>query len=132
MIPSGRVGYLKEPLIHENLKGVGAFLDRHIRYARLEAEEIVSRSPSAGGGALRQPPRAWLRRWIKESVWYRLRHRPAIRFFWLYVVRGGWRDGVQGRVYCQLIAAYEAMIDAYVLEFQLLRRLGSRAESGPR
>ena len=45
--------------------------------------------------------------------------RPVIRFFWLYVIKRGFLDGRQGRIYCQLLAAYEALIDANLLELEL-------------
>ncbi|MDP2623984.1 MAG: glycosyltransferase family 2 protein [Actinomycetota bacterium] len=119
-VVEGRTGFAKAPLIHENLKGIDAFLERHVHYARLEAEEILK---SEGGmqpewrGRLtgRWPDR---RRALKVRLWYRLPFRPAIRFLWLYLVKRGFLDGRQGRVYCQLLAAYEAMIDAELLERQ--------------
>ena len=39
-IVDGRVDVIKHVLPHENLKGIDAFLERHVRYARLEAEEM--------------------------------------------------------------------------------------------
>jgi glycosyltransferase involved in cell wall biosynthesis len=119
MIVDGPVDYLDVPLWHENLKGVDAFLERHIRYARAEAAEMMDMS--VGGGPA---PGFWQavtdaaarRRFLKVHVWSRLRHRTAVRFLWMYYVKRGYLDGPQGRVYSQLIAAYEAMVDAYLLE----------------
>jgi glycosyltransferase involved in cell wall biosynthesis len=117
VVVRGRVDALDSPLMHENLKGIDAFLQRHVRYARYEAAEFVAatrtehRGSFFGGWAQR-------RRALKYHVWRRLKHRAAIRFLWMYVVRRGFLDGREGRVYCQLIAAYEAMIDAYALEIE--------------
>lgn len=36
--------------------------------------------------------------------------RSTARFVYMYVMRGGFLDGVQGYHYCRLIAAYEYMI----------------------
>lgn len=119
VIVDGAVGYLHSPLMHENLKGLAAFMARHERYADLEAREILKWRQGASGDQRRGrlfgswPER---RRFLKVNVWYRLPLRPAIRFLWMYLVRRGFLDGHQGRVYCQLIAAYEAMIDAKLLE----------------
>jgi glycosyltransferase involved in cell wall biosynthesis len=118
VVIDGEVGYLTSPLIHENLKGIGAWLDRHVRYAELEAREI-RRAGSTSDDGLRSSfrgTRAERRRALKTRVWYRMPMRPAIRFFWMYVVKRGFLDGRQGLAYSQLVAAYDAMIDAYLLE----------------
>lgn len=130
MVVSGTSGFLEVPLVHENLKGISAFLDRHQRYARLEAGEIrrILRERAARKDNANVPrsrnyislvvkDRKARRRFLKQQVWYRVPYRPAIRFLWLYLGRRGFLDGRHGLVYAQLIAAYEAMIDAYLLEF---------------
>ena len=116
MVTTAPTGYLQTAIVHENRKGIAAFLERHQRYARAEALAIHAARPTPGQE--RPPGRAGRRRWVKERIWYRLKHRPAVRFLWLYVVRRGFLDGREGRVYCQLISAYEAMIDAYLLELE--------------
>jgi glycosyltransferase involved in cell wall biosynthesis len=118
----GEAGFLKEPIMHENLKGVAAWTERHIRYAALEAVEM--RKARAGERSGDVSPRffgsrAERRRAVKTRIWYRMPFRPAIRFFWLYVIKRGFLDGRQGRIYCQLLAAYEALIDANLLELDL-------------
>ena len=121
----GEEGFLKQALMHENLKGIDAFMERHIRYARLEAEEILRhrRGEIEGqrGGRLfgSWPDR---RRALKLKVWYRLPGRPAIRFFWMFLVKRGFLDGKQGRIYCQLIATQDAMVNAKLLELELAEK----------
>jgi SAM-dependent methyltransferase/uncharacterized protein YbaR (Trm112 family) len=118
----GRVDAIKQVLPHENLKGIDAFLERHVRYARLEAGEM-DRAAALGAGRIQMSDLlsgpATRRRALKTKVWYRLPARPAIRFLWNFLIRGGFMDGRQGLVYAQLIAAYEAMIDAKRLEGRL-------------
>ena len=121
VIVAGPVGYVKSPLMHENLKGLDAFMARHARYADLEAREMLKarlgRQVGQRGGRLfgSWPER---RRFLKTRVWYQMPFRPAIRFLWMYLVKRGFLDGRQGLVYCQLLAAYEAMIDARLLELE--------------
>jgi glycosyltransferase involved in cell wall biosynthesis len=118
----GTTAHLRHPLIHENLKGVGEWMSRHVRYAYLEAQEIqkAKRLQDAGGvSASFRGSRAERRRALKTRVWYRMPLRPAIRFFWMYVVKRGFLDGRAGLAYCQLVAAYESLIDANVLELEL-------------
>jgi glycosyltransferase involved in cell wall biosynthesis len=125
VVVDGKTAYLREPLIHENLKGVDAWMQRHIRYARLEAEEIRKASQAQSNGHLNasfRGSRAERRRALKTRVWYRLPMRPAIRFAWMYFIKRGFLDGQAGRAYCQLVAAYEALIDANLLELEQAER----------
>ena len=108
--------------MHENLKGVAAWTERHIRYAALEAVEMRKVRAGERGGDVNPRffgSRAERRRAVKTRIWYRMPFRPAIRFFWLYVIKRGFLDRRQGRIYCQLLAAYEALIDANLLELEL-------------
>jgi glycosyltransferase involved in cell wall biosynthesis len=122
VLVDGPTAHLDEPLIHENLKGVGAWMERHISYAALEASEM-RRALGRNGNDGVQPKflgsRLERRRAIKTRIWYRLPFRPAIRFLWLYIVKRGFLDGRAGRAYCELVAAYEALIDANLLELEL-------------
>lgn len=121
VIVTGTVGVLEQATYHANLKGIDAFLRRHERYAGLEAEEILRyrrgdlRGRRAGRlfGSHQERRRA-----LKMNVWYRLPARPLIRFVWMFVLRRGFLDGHEGLVYCELISAYEAMIDAKLLELR--------------
>ncbi len=121
VVVEGRVGFLKQPILHENLKGIDAFMARHLRYATLEAEEIrkarrkETRGQRKGSVFASWPER---RRWFKVNVWYRIPGRPAIRFAWMYFLKRGFLDGRQGLAYCELLASYEALIDAKLLELE--------------
>jgi ubiquinone/menaquinone biosynthesis C-methylase UbiE/uncharacterized protein YbaR (Trm112 family) len=125
VIVDGSIGFLAHPLMHENLKGLNAFLARHIRYADLEAREIIrERSGQTAGQRRGRLLGTWpeRRRFLKTRIWYQLPARPAIRFVWMFFIKRGFLDGRQGLVYCQLIAAYEAMIDARLLELERAKR----------
>jgi hypothetical protein len=118
----GDAGFLTEPIMHENLKGIDAFVERHLRYADYEAAEMLRvRSKDLGDQRRGRFFGTWpeRRRALKLHVWYRLPGRPAIRFLWMYLVKRGFLDGKQGRVYCQLLAVEEALINAKLLELEL-------------
>ena len=70
------------------------------------------------------------RRALKLHVWYRLPGRPAIRFLWMYLLKRGFLDGKQGRIYSELIAAHEALFNAKLLELELEQR--KRVQSAER
>jgi glycosyltransferase involved in cell wall biosynthesis/uncharacterized protein YbaR (Trm112 family) len=125
----GHEGFLKQPLMHENLKGNDEFLRRHERYAQLEAREILNERLGANSGQRRGnflgtwPER---RRALKIHVWYRVPARPLIRFLWMYVVKRGFLDGRPGFIYSRLLASYEAMIDSKLREL-----MGNQADRRP-
>lgn len=123
LIVNGPVAELSSPLMHENLKGFSAYVDRHNRYSDLEAAELLDPTAGRKRGSFRG---GWAdrRRALKDRVWFRLPFRPAVRFFWLYVLRRGFLDGRPGLAYCQLLAVYEYMINTKVLEQRLAAREG--------
>lgn len=123
----GDTGFLRTALLHESLNGMDEFVERHQRYARLEAGEVLNarRGNPAGqrrGNLLGSWPER--RRALKRHVWYRIPSRPFVRFIWMYVVKRGFLDGWQGFAYSKLLASYEAMID------EELRTLIERDDSG--
>jgi glycosyltransferase involved in cell wall biosynthesis len=119
VIVDGELAFLEETLYHESLKGLDPYVERHLRYAQLEAEEMlrVRREGTSGQRAGRLlgtwPER---RRFLKLRVWYRMPARPLVRFLWMYVVKRGFLDGKPGLVYCKLLAMYELLIDAKLAE----------------
>lgn len=125
VIVDGRLAFLKETLYHESLKGVDPYLERHLRYAQLEAEEMLrvrngGRSGQREGRLFGSWPER--RRFLKLRIWYRMPARPLVRFLWMYVVRRGFLDGRPGLVYCKLLAMYELLIDAKLAELTSTER----------
>lgn len=125
VILDGRAATLATPIVHENLKGLSAFIERHNRYSDLEADELLAPSSERKRGSLTG---TWAdrRRLLKDEVWFRLPARPLVRFVWLYVFKRGFLDGKRGRLFCSLIAMYDFLIDAKVLE----RKLTQEAREG--
>ena len=65
------------------------------------------------------------RRRAARALSYRLPGRPALRFLYAYVGRGGFLDGRPGFRFCRAMAWYEAAIDAE------LRRRGAASRGEP-
>jgi glycosyltransferase involved in cell wall biosynthesis len=130
LIVDGPAGELWADIWHENLKGLTAFVDRHNRYATLEAEELDNPSRNIRPGSFFGN---WAdrRRAIKSHVWSRLPGRPVIRFLWLYILRQGFRDGREGFFYCSLIAWYDLLINAKVFERDIEHRPRNYSTSEP-
>ena len=121
VILDGETGVIDEPIMHENLHGLSAFIERHNRYSDLEADELLAPSAERKRGSLRG---SWAdrRRALKDRIWFRVPMRPLVRFLWLYVARRGFLDGRRGLLFCQLIAMYDFMIDAKLTERRLVPR----------
>lgn len=86
IVTEGGYGRLKRHLLHHNFEDVEAYLQRFGRYSRCELEVLVN-----AGRRLR---------------WFDLYLRPALIFFYIYVLRGGWREGVRGLLSARLTSWY--------------------------
>lgn len=121
-VVEGPIGELQGHLLHHGFnKGLSEWMAKHNRYAALEARENLKvlssgRMDWTGLLALTSPVRR--RRALKELS-MRLPFRAPLRFLYMYVLRGGFLDGVAGLTYCRLIAFYEYLI---VLNMKEIRR----------
>jgi len=119
--PEMRMGRLRENYLHNlSVDGASGWLAKHRRYAQQEAEAFLAHS-STVGQQLREllgGPGLARRRALKHLS-YHLPGRPALRFTYQYLLRGGVLDGGPGYRYCKLLAKYECFAD------QELRRLRS-------
>lgn len=114
-----RVARLEEPLHDEDSKGVGAWIERHNRYAEQEARAL-SRRLADGGDEM--------------TAWRRLRARlravpgwpwAALAYYWL--VRGGLFEGRAGRTYAVMKAMYEYFVQLHLRDLRR-RRAGDAGE----
>jgi glycosyltransferase involved in cell wall biosynthesis len=118
----GETGYLKHPFIHEDRKGISSWIEKHDRYADLEAKLLLERG--RGGAGRLAGSQAQRKQWIRANVWYRLPPlvRPFLYFFYRYVLRGGFLDGRAGLSFHFLQALwYQMLIDIKYLEMKKVR-----------
>ena len=105
LIPDGEVGYLKHDLLHFAFPDIATFVEKHNRYSSWEAAVEV-----AGEGAhpLHAHNRTLERRRRLKTLSRKLGPlRPWARFCYSYFFRLGFLDGLQGLVFCRLLAMYE-------------------------
>ena len=125
------VGYLDEPMLHHDRRGLEHFYAKHNRYSTLEAQQLFNevRDPS-----LRERDRANVsaetrrRRWLKRHVmgWMPL---PSLwRFCYMYFLRLGFLDGRVGYNFCRFIASYDGMVAFKLRALLRSRRLGPGAD----
>jgi glycosyltransferase involved in cell wall biosynthesis len=116
-----RLGYLKNNYSHDmSASGEVAWMEKHRRYARQEAEAwLTSAPPSASSLRALLSNDALKRRRALKCLSYHLPARPLARFLYQYLVRGGFLDGAPGLRYCRLLSRYEGFAAA---ELRNLRR----------
>jgi len=118
---NGSTGAIKGHLLHYSFnKGLSDWIEKHTRYAQLEAKENL-RALSASSFnwhevASRDPV---VRRKALKELSFRLPYRPTLRFLYMYAFRLGVLDGVPGYRYCSLLAIYEYMIVVMMKELAL-------------
>jgi glycosyltransferase involved in cell wall biosynthesis len=123
VILNGPAGYLSAPMDHFAYPTVREFIEKHQRYAYWEAEmdESVSAFQADGtkiSGAL------LARRTLKRLA----RRFPCphwARFAYHYFVKRGFLDGVEGYMFCHLLAEYEFWIWARRWELDKERKQGN-------
>lgn len=120
MIVEGSVGYLQHDLVHEDRRGLDAFLARHNRYSTMEAMERLARLRGERIALtwknLRDPVKR--KRVIRERLWPWVPFKPAAFFFYMYVWRLGFLDGMPGFWFSVLQAIQEFHTNLKVRELR--------------
>lgn len=115
VVVDGRVGRLRNDLVDEDLKGLASWMAKHVRYAALEAERRQART-GAGWHRVRNRPQSLplTRAVAKEIVFPLVPFKPLALFIYMFIIRGGWKDGRAGLSFCLLHAWHEHNIGRLV------------------
>jgi glycosyltransferase involved in cell wall biosynthesis len=116
LILNGTARYLASPMDHYAYPTIAEFIDKHKRYAHWEAEmdESVS-NLKPDGSAISQKLLA--RRSLKRMA-RRFPFPHWLRFVYHYGLKRGFMDGVEGYIFCHLLAEYEYWIWARSFELR--------------
>lgn len=121
LIVDGTVGKLKHPLIHDDFKGLQAYIDRHNRYSSWEAA-IRLRDLGYGTKANDEQIKPSLfgdvqqRRRFLKKIAIRIPGEPWLWFFYHYFVRLGFLEGKRGLIASQIRANYIRNVRAKMFE----------------
>ena len=116
------VGYINEPMLHIDRRGLEHYIAKHNRYSTLEARvlfrEIMGAvAPTDGHGIQPNLTRAnQLNRWLKRSLLPWMPMPGLWRFLYMYVVRLGFLDGRAGLTFCRFICTYDYMLSLKLRE----------------
>lgn len=130
-LPADQVATFGEAYLHYSFShGLLRWFEKHIRYARDEAQLIVNlrRGEDAGGADPAEGDLGGVSRRRKAKqlaahipLWL----RPVARFFYVYLVRAGFRDGRSGLIYTLMLCVYEGMTAVFAYDL-MLRGQGKR------
>jgi glycosyltransferase involved in cell wall biosynthesis len=126
LVLRGRVGYLGGDLLHDDRRGLEAYVARHNRYSSLEAAARLKAERDSVDRA--RLPLSWRgspvqrKRFLRERVWPVVPGKPAALFLYMYVLRRGFLDGRAGLALCVFHAFQEFTVGLKLAE---LRRLSS-------
>ncbi len=118
VVVDGRAARLENPLVHHNVESLSRYIQKHDEYSNWEARVLLqgthghSEVPAALLGT-----QAQRRRWLKMRL-YGLPGSPVLLFFYRYLLRGGFLDGVPGLIYCgfQAIQMFHTKAKIYELK----------------
>lgn len=122
VIVDGTIGTLNTPLIHEDFKGLEAYIDKHNRYSTWEAHLRHHLLTTGRYGEDAVKPRLFgnaqeRRRWLKKLA-VRVPFEPTLWFLYHYFFKLGVLEGRPGLIACQIRSQYIANVRAKVWELR--------------
>jgi len=120
VLVNGKIASLKTPLIHEDFKGLDAYIDRHNKYSSWEASVRYAflHRPGSQQDAIR--PNVFgnhqERRRFLKMIAMRVPFEPQLWFLHHYVFRLGFLEGRPGLIASQIRASYIAQVRAKLYE----------------
>jgi len=126
VILDGKIGYLKNDMLHIDFRDLYHWLERHNRYSNWEARVYLNllngKDDSGTIGANLFGDAVQRKRFLK-TLWVRLPFKPTLRFILFYFIRLGFLDGKAGYIYGRLLSQYEYQIGVKLYE---LRQFGGQ------
>ena len=117
VVIAGPTAQLKNPLIHHNVESLSRYIQKHDEYSNWEARVLLGEEQ----GRDQIPPalfgtQAQRRRWLKQKFFV-VPGSPVLLFFYRYLFRLGFLDGVPGLIYCvfQAIQMFHTKAKIYEL-----------------
>lgn len=123
LIVDGKVGTLNTPLIHEDFKGLAAYIDRHNKYSTWEAKVRYNFIKTGKYGENTVAPKffgnAQERRRFLKKIAIIIPFEDKFWFLYHYVMRMGLLEGRRGLIACQIRASYIAQVRAKIFEYRI-------------
>jgi glycosyltransferase involved in cell wall biosynthesis len=139
LLVEGRIGRLKTPLIHEDFKGLEAYLSKHQQYSSWEAKVRQKLLSGGEGASPTVQPRFFgddqeRRRYLKRLA-MRVPFEPQLWFLYHFVFRLGFLEGRAGLTASRVRAGYISQVRKKLKAFRRSSRqilpVLDRPSSGP-
>jgi glycosyltransferase involved in cell wall biosynthesis len=131
VILQGKVGYLKNDMLHIDFRDMFHWLERHNRYSNWEAKVYYNLLNGMGENSTIKANlfgAAVERKRFLKKLWVYLPFKPILRFILSYFLQLGFLDGRAGYTYARLLSQYEYQIGVKLYE---LRQFGGRLNTVP-
>jgi glycosyltransferase involved in cell wall biosynthesis len=121
VVLNGKVGYLKEDMLHIDFRDMFQWIARHNRYSNWESQVYMNtltgenQTETLGGNLFGNDVER--KRFLKK-IWVHLPFKPLLRFILVYFLRLGFLDGKAGYIYARLISQYEYQIGVKLFELK--------------
>ena len=119
----GTVDSLRTPLVHEDFKGLEAYISRHNLYSTWEAQVRYQYITTGKWGEASIEAKllgnSQERRRFLKKIAVRMPFEPFLWFCYHYFFRLGFLEGRAGLIACQIRAAYIAQVRAKLYELKL-------------
>jgi len=118
VVVNGQTARLKHPLLHRNVESLSHYIRKHDEYSNWEAR--VWMEGEANAQDLRPSlfgSQAQRRRWLRKKF-FAMPGSPLLFFFYKYIVRLGFLDGIPGLIYCSLQGIQFFHIKAKIYELK--------------
>jgi len=126
LVVSGKTGRLRTPLIHQDRKGLQAYIERHNRYSTWEAElrHRFFQTGKWGKDAIRARlfGNSQERRRFLKGIAVRVPFEPWLWFCYHYFFRLGFLEGKPGLIASRVRAHYICQVRAKLYELRLMAK----------
>lgn len=113
VVLNGPAEYCKHDLLHEDLRGIEAWIEKHNKYSTLNTRIYSTTRRNTSGGEIIPRPfgnQAERKRFFKQYIWPRLPGRAFFFFLYMYFFRMGFLDGLHGFHFCIMHAIFQQFV----------------------
>ncbi|MGI9013541.1 MAG: WcaF family extracellular polysaccharide biosynthesis acetyltransferase [Phycisphaerales bacterium] len=126
------VGHIREPMIHDDRRGLEHYIAKHNRYSTLEARATFldlhrTRAQRQNVNLTRDTR---FRRWLKRNIMPNAPFPGMWRFVYMYILRLGILDGRAGLEFCKFISMYDSLVALKLRELKRVARERDDDEPG--
>jgi len=123
LIVNGKTGHLKTPLIHEDFKGLEAYIARHNKYSTWEAKLRYHYLKTGHYGKDTIMPKLFgnsqERRRFFKAIAVKIPFEPLLWFIYHYIIRLGFLEGKAGFIASSIRANYIFQVRSKIYELEM-------------